>query len=343
MLDIVAGLSLKNLNPMVWDSTSPYYLSDLRAVMVSYADFHSIKGRRTKAMEKTLHGYLGVPAGVKIYLDNGAFYFLQRKGEIPQDEYKAFIEKAKPDWYPIPQDFIPTPGMKKKQQEECFTRTMAVNIAYDYDGFVPVMHISGFLKKYTAAIKENEKLAAKKAFALGGIVPNLLRTPKAIPYMEILDGLRHARCEFEAKQMHVFGIGGTATVHIAALLRLNSVDSSGWRNRAARGIIQMHGSGDRMVANLGKWRGRELDRGEWRRLSGCRCPACVRFGSKGLKLDGMEGFCNRACHNLWVLLEEAKWLKEMISEGSYHKCFRRRLDNSVYLSVIENLIEAQKK
>jgi hypothetical protein len=167
MLDIVAGRSLKNLNPRVWDSTSPYYLPDLQAVMVSYADFHSVKGRRTKAMERTLHGYLGIPAGVKIYLDNGAFYFLQREGGIPRDEYKEFIEKAKPDWYPIPQDFIPTPRMKQQQQEECFKRTMAVNTAYDYDGFVPVMHISSFLKNYTAAIKENEKLAAKKKLCAG--------------------------------------------------------------------------------------------------------------------------------------------------------------------------------
>jgi hypothetical protein len=126
-------------------------------------------------------------------------------------------------------------------------------------------------------------------------------------------------------------------------LQLISVDSSGWRNRAARGIIQMHCSGNRMVTNLGKWRGREPSRGEWRRLSGCGCPTCVRFGIKGLKLGGTEGFCNRACHNLWVLLEEAKWLQEMISGGCYRKRFRHRLDNSIYLPVIENLIEARKK
>ena len=31
----------------------------------------------------------------------------------------------------------------------------------------------------------------------------------------------------------------------------DSVDSSGWRNRAPRGIMQLPGSGDRMVAELG--------------------------------------------------------------------------------------------
>ena len=32
---------------------------------------------------------------------------------------------------------------------------------------------------------------------------------------------------------------------------VDSVDSSGWRNRAPRGIMQLPGSGDRMVAELG--------------------------------------------------------------------------------------------
>jgi 7-cyano-7-deazaguanine tRNA-ribosyltransferase len=341
MLDIVAGLSLKNLKPPVWDCTSPYYLADLRAVMVSYADFHALRFRRRKAMELGLHRYLGIPRRVKIYLDNGAFCFMKREGEVPQEEYREFIEKAKPDWYPIPQDFIPTPRMRRKEQEACFTKTMAFNNAYDYDGFVPVMHISGFLANYTSAIKGNKKLAAKPSVALGGIVPNLLRTPKAVPLTDILASLRFARSEFEAKRLHVFGIGGTATIHIAALLRLNSIDSSGWRNRAARGLVQLLGSGDRMVANLGNWRGREPSRAEWKVLRACQCPACAISGAKGLKLGGVEGFCNRACHNLWVLLEEAKWIKNQLAEGSYVRQFRSRLDNSIYQPLIEYIVDTQ--
>src|SRR5947209_19487998 len=72
---IVAGLSLKNLQPRVWDPSSPFHIPDLRAVMVSYADFHKMQARRTQAMKVGLRAYLGVPKGVEIYLDNGAFYF----------------------------------------------------------------------------------------------------------------------------------------------------------------------------------------------------------------------------------------------------------------------------
>jgi hypothetical protein len=151
------------------------------------------------------------------------------------------------------------------------------------------------------------------------------------------------REEFETKRLHVFGIGGTATIHIAALLRMNSIDSSGWRNRAARGLVQLLGSGDRMVANLGNWRGREPSRAEWKRLRECLCPACRQFGIKGLKTDGVEGFCNRACHNLWVLLEEAKWIKSQMAEEAYPSVYQDRLDNSIYLPLIEYLVEKLEK
>ena len=111
MLDIVAGLSLKNLKPAVWDEESPYFLPALESVMVSYADFHTMRYRRELAMQQGLHGYLGIPKRMKIYLDNGSFYFIGREGESPPAEYVEFVLKAKPDWYPIPRDFIPTPKM----------------------------------------------------------------------------------------------------------------------------------------------------------------------------------------------------------------------------------------
>ncbi|MGI8549324.1 MAG: hypothetical protein ACR2PL_00805, partial [Dehalococcoidia bacterium] len=131
---VVAGLSLKNLKPRVWDPTSSYYLPRLQAVMVSYADFHAQPVRRRVAMEKGLHAFLGVPAGMQVYLDNGAFYFLNRGGETPRDAYEEFVTKAKPDWWPIPQDYIPTPAMSDEEQRDCLRRTMTTNQAYEHDG-----------------------------------------------------------------------------------------------------------------------------------------------------------------------------------------------------------------
>lgn len=340
---IVAGLSVKNLQPRVWDPSSPYHLPELRAVMASYADFHKMPARRGKAMELGLRGYLGVPDGVEVYLDNGAFYFGSQPGSASLDEYEEFVEQAKPDWKPIPQDYIPFPSMTPQKQRGCFDRTMRANERYQHNGYVPVVHIGNHLLQYTARIHADKRLSKKPRIALGAIVPNLLRKPKAMPYTDILVGLRHVRETFADKSIHVFGVGGTATLHLTALVGFDSADSSGWRNRAARGIVQLPGSGERLVADLGSWRGREPSADEWRVLKRCRCPACRRHGLDGLRASKLEGFCCRATHNLWVLVEENRWLEKHIAAGTYRRYYARRLDNSVYRPLIDELLALEAK
>ncbi len=336
---IVAGLSLKNLHPRVWDSQSPYFIPALKAVMVSYGEFHQMPAQMEKAKAVGLREYLRVPNDIRIYLDNGAFYFLRSGVEAERRTYTEFVKRAKPDWYPIAFDVIPTPKMSFPEQQRCFESTMDANRAYKRNGYVPVIHICGLLDQYVSAIMRSPKLQAKDHIALGAIVPNLLRTSKAISYEEILRSLSHVRTTFRKKTLHVFGIGGTATVHLASLLGIDSVDSSGWRNRAARGIVQLPGSGDRMIANLGTWRGRIPSKEEWAKLARCRCPACRANGTTGLKAPGLSGFCNRATHNLWILLDEARWIEKHLGARTYLANYRRRLDNSTYLPLIKRMLE----
>jgi hypothetical protein len=337
---IVAGLSLKNLEPRVWDPKSPFHIPMLSAVMVSYGEFHQMQARRKAAMEQGLRAYLGVPERIKVYLDNGAFYFGFQNGRAPFSEYEEFVEKAKPDWKPIPQDYIPFPSMTTQKRRACLNKTMRVNLQYQHNGYVPVVHIGSHLMEYTAQVKADEGLSRKPWIALGAIVPNLLRKPKAMPYKDVLVGLRHVRQIFRDKSIHVFGVGGTSTLHVTALLGFDSADSSGWRNRAARGIIQLPGSGERLVADLGSWRGREPTASEWKALEGCKCPACRQFGPKGLRASKLHGFCCRAAHNLWILLEENRWVSKRISDGTYAQTYTKRVDNSTYKPIIEQLLES---
>lgn len=340
---IVAGLSLKNLQPRVWDPTSPFYIPSLAAVMVSYGEFHQMQARRKAAMAHGLRAYLGVPPGLKIYLDNGAFYFASQAEDAPLDEYEEFVASAKPDWKPIPQDYIPLPSMSPQQRRGCLTKTMRINLQYQHNGYVPVVHIGTHLREYTARVSADASLSQKPWIALGAIVPNLLRKPKAISYTNVLAGLRHVRRTFADKSLHVFGVGGTATIHLAALLEFDSVDSSGWRNRAARGIVQLPGSGERLVADLGSWRGREPSPDEWEALRRCQCPACGKHGVKGLRASQLHGFCCRATHNLWVLLEEQRWLTRHVSAGTYARSYAQRVDNSIYKPIIEELLALLKQ
>jgi 7-cyano-7-deazaguanine tRNA-ribosyltransferase len=341
-LQIVAGTTLSSLKPDVWNPNSEYYLPNLTAIMISYADFHKMPARRRKAMDQGLRNYLGVPDHVKIYLDNGAFYFISHHGETPVEEYTEFVKYAQPDWFPIPQDFIPTPKMPLEEQKKCLDRTMAMNIDYSEGDYVPVVHISPLLEDYLSCFKSNRYLLEKKVIALGGIVPNLLKAPKAMHPRKVLEKLIHVRQEFRDKKLHIFGIGGTITLHIAALLGINSVDSSGWRNRAARGTVQLPGKGDRMVANLGSWRGREPNDKEWEILAECQCPACKQYGLDGLKANLVQGFRNRATHNLWVLLEEARLIEEQLVGGDYENWYLIHLDNTLYKPLIKEILELEK-
>jgi queuine/archaeosine tRNA-ribosyltransferase len=289
-------------------------------------------------MEHGLHAYLGIPPTIKIYLDNGAFFFLGREGETPRAAYEEFIERAQPDWWPIPQDFIPTPQMTNEGQLDCLRRTMANNLAYEQDGFVPVIHISHVLGQYLREVAASPTLSRKPRIALGGIVPNLLRAPKAMPYTNVLASVKQVRTAFAAKDLHVFGIGGTATLHLAAILGIDSADSSGWRSRAARGIVQLPGGGDRTVVKLGSWRGRRPDASEWERLRACQCPACLAHGVDGLTANELFGFSSRAVHNLWILLEEARAIDEHMKAGTYGTWYADHLDNSIYTPLIRDAI-----
>jgi 7-cyano-7-deazaguanine tRNA-ribosyltransferase len=340
---VVPGLSLRNLHPRVWDPNSPYYLPALRAIMVSYGDFHQMPMHEEAAVKQGLRKFLSAPAHIRIFLDNGAFYFARKKGHPDQRKYREFIRQAKPYWYPVRFDAIPIPQMNARKQRACYEQTMRFNRAYQHDGYVPVIHVCSLLDEYVEALKRNPQLLQKKSLALGGMVPNLLRSPKALGYDKILSGLQKVREEFPKKHLHVFGIGGTATLHLAYLLGVDSIDSSGWRNRAARGIVQLPGTGDRSAVKFGNWRGRAPNKSEWDVLRNCRCPACKNFGVRGLKRRGIGGFCNRATHNLYVLLEEASWLERQTEKQSYHRKFKSRLNNSIYLPLLEKLVEARSK
>ena len=349
-MQVIAGLSLKNLKPRVWDPENPYYLPALRAVMVSYAEFHAMPWLRERAMKMGLRKFLGIPPGspVRVYLDNGAFYFLGRGGEMPRTrDYMDFVDRAKPFWHPIPREWIPAPNMRKSERDEYHEWTMGANRRWIKEGCVPVAHIGPLLGEYMRKLQKHPHLPREKRIALGGIVPNLLRAPKAMPYPQILEGLFDFREEFRDNRLHVFGIGGTATVHLAALVGLDTADSSGWRNRAARGIVQLPGKGDRIIAaDLGSWRGRAPDRKDREQLKKCgtekpkrdACPVCRRWGWQALKKRGIEGFCNRATHNLWVLLQEAEWVNKKLASGKYADEYRSRLDNSVYLPLVRTAL-----
>lgn len=342
-MQIVAGLNLSNLHPRVWDPASIDHIPGVQAVMISWADIAQRHNLRTRMQRDGIHRTLGIPEHVAMYLDNGSFALSRNERDHDPDGYLAFVQSVDLAWYPVPRDYIPHPAMEAEHQRASLTATMEQNMLYataEY-GCVPVVHVSTLLREYIQSLFSKDRYWSTSHLAIGGIVPNLLRAPKARPYHDIFSDLALVRRTFPppATQLHLFGVGGTATLHIAALLGMDSVDSSGWRNRAARGLIQLPGTGDRMVAELGSWRGRALSCAEEQQLRECQCPSCLADGLAGLRARGLIGFRRRAVHNLWVLLQEAMLVEQHLSAGTYDDWYRQHLDNSTYRPLITYLVE----
>jgi len=318
-MEVVAGLSLKNMRPRVWDRRSPDYLPRLGAVMLSFEEF---RHRPAVLRLATAGGFAAVlgAATVRVYLDNGAFSCLARGTEPAVAEFRDFVRATTPAWFPVPADFIPRPTDSNRRQKELVDRTIAVMEAHGDDGSCPVIHAGPWLDRYLDALR---RLGRTRSLAIGGLVPHLLNGAGA-RRRETIARLRRVRGEFPGT-IHSFGVGGVVTLHLAAALGIDSADSSGWRQRAARGLVVLRGRGERMAVKLGSWKGREVGPEEWEELARCRCPACRRLGAEGLKAVGVAGFAHRAVHNLWALLEEAALIDRHLARGDFPAWSTRRI------------------
>ena len=334
-MEVVAGLSLRNLRPRVWDRRSPEHVPRLRAVMLSHDELGNCPAIYRRVEAGGFSAVIGTNApNLKIYLDNGAFACLVKNREPAVEAYKRFVESTQPDWYPVPADFIPRPSDSLRRQRELFEKTVAVLEAHVGNGFCPVIHAGPWLGPYLDVI---QRLGLTTQLAVGGLVPHLLNSAGA-QRKQTIEALRGVRKAFPGT-IHAFGIGGLVTLHLAAALGFDSADSSGWRQRAARGLIVLRARGERQAIQLGSWKGRTLQESEWAELKRCRCPACRRHGIEGLKSVGVHGFAQRAVHNLAMLLDEAALIERHRKAGDFPSWSRRRIRDNRMARLVELAFE----
>lgn len=336
-MEVVAGLTLKNWRPRVWDRDSPEFVPRLRAVMLSFDEFRRRPLLHRRAMDGGLAAVLGPGAaeGLRLYLDNGAFACLARGHEPDIEEYRRFAAAVRPTWCPVAADFIPRPSDSRRRQKALFERTLAVLRSHPADGYCPVVHPGPWLNGYLDALRE---LGLDRQLAVGGLVPHLLNGAGA-RRRETIAHLARVRREFRGT-IHAFGIGGIVTLHMAAALGCDSVDSSGWRQRAARGLVMLRGRGERQAVRLGSWLGRPLTAEEWDELRRCRCPSCRVRGAEALAGGGVEGFAARGVHNLTVLLDEAALIERHRARGDFAAWSLRRLAGNRMVDLVAAALEA---
>lgn len=287
-----------------WTPESAARIDGVDALMVSFGELIDRTSMLNAASRDGLRKYLGFSG--KIFLDNGCFSLLREGREPPIEQYVRFVNCARPDWYPVPVDYVPSPSLSPRTARRLAEKTARINEEFGPSGYVPVIHMGPHFLEY---LHRTLRTIKSEWIAIGGMVPYVRFGQGANP-RRALDLLAKARSSFDGK-IHVFGFGGGITsVHVMAALGIDSVDSSGWRVRAARGFILLPGQGERMLKKLGGWEGPTLTRDELSALRACKCTTCTSHGYKALTRRKRAGFERRAAHNLWVLLREVTLINE---------------------------------
>lgn len=253
------------------------------------------------------------PIRQSVMIDSGGYQFL-RTGQFPLEwnDLIAFYNETGAD-LGVSLDQPITPSNSATEAKKIVRRNLDRYVLMRKRArrglvVMPVLHGSTTALAEWECVQLSRIDAAPPLIGLGGIVPHLVEITRNFrfgrDFAEKLKLVRMlgericlARQAFPSSRLHVFGAGGTVSIALALCAGAHSVDSSGWRVRAAYGCI------------LGPW-GRQLrvrsqnqsPKSFARTLraatAGCRCPVCrtSRRRSAGL----VKSFESRAIHNLWM-------------------------------------------
>jgi queuine/archaeosine tRNA-ribosyltransferase len=278
----------------------------------SISDLISSTASRESIRRKGIHSLC--PKGHRVMIDSGGYQYL-RQGKFPLkwEELIGFYNDCGTEDgvsldRPVNAELA---GSAKRVLRENLDRYMSMRArARAGLTIIPVLH--GFSRSMIEW--ECQKLAeidrAPPLVGLGGVVPYLMAITRNFRFgrdladkLLLVDLLHHrfsvARQVFPKSRLHVFGAGGTVSMALALRAGADSVDSSGWRVRAAFGCI------------LGPWgrqlrlRSHEQSPQKFRRslreaVRGCKCPVCTGYPENRRAAQLVKSFDARATHNLWM-------------------------------------------
>jgi tRNA-guanine family transglycosylase len=181
---------------------------------------------------------------------------------------------------------------------------------------IPVIH-GHSLSSIEWFVRHLEEIGDFRIYGIGSLVPSVFNARGVGGINNVIRIVSHVKKLLPGKLIHVFGVGSTITMHLMFASGADSLDSSSWRSKAAFGIIQMSGIGDRYITGrAGKATGKKylnLSRKEVGILEECRCPACRKLGLYGLR----RSFSMRALHNCWVFQKEVEKARKLSHKNEY--------------------------
>lgn len=322
----VNGSSIKT--PILWHGTpimgvpKPWLqIKDFQGLLVNAYEIKSKKSIQKSLLERELRDIINFNG--PLIMDSGGFFF-QKKGKmtVKPKEIVQIYEQCKPDIV-VALDYPLNPNLSSNSDYYRLNKTKN-NLKEMYDllssfdaEFMPVVHGYTY-KQLEKSIRDSEKYV-NKIVGIGSLVP-LFRTTNGssnVPRNKsnintriyAVNAVKKVRDYFSEDFLHVFGVGGSTTMHLMYLLGVDSIDTMGWRLKAAFGAIQLPGVPDRFLKPRKK---RTLiSESELKLFNRCKCPI-----HKDYTLEDINGnFQLRAIHNAYVYLEEVKKLHYILDNN----------------------------
>lgn len=293
-----------------------------------------------------IHKYLNFDG--LILMDSGGFLFQKKeKIDIEPSKILELYEKSKPDIGVIldhPLDPLQSDKLNKERWEDTLKNTTYMMNNNGEIDLMPVLH--GYtLEDLENACRDIKEIDDNPQFiGLGSLVPLMFRTKGANKFNNclnfVLDAIQLIRREFPNSFLHAFGIGSTKSMHLMYSLGVDSLDSTGWRIKAAYGVIQLPGVGDRYAKPRNNGRP-SLKFNEKKLLEKCECPAC-KDKQIDERMDILDThFQSRALHNAWVFTKEQETFRRHLIHGKANTFVKKRLEKGHFSKAYSYITESR--
>ncbi|MEM2292723.1 MAG: hypothetical protein QXX41_05560 [Nitrososphaerota archaeon] len=272
----------------------------------------------------------------ELFLDSGAFTIIRRGLVVDKEHIKSTQEKLDPD-RAVPLDYPFQPDQTVKEMERSWEMTKANILEWQETTklreIVPVLHAWN-----RNSIKKNVLWIYKHVDAeyigIGTIVNPGFKGYFAdrqlnLKILELLLYTINVIKSLTDFKIHLMGFGSSPlTLHLAYYMGADSLDTTGYRRKAAFGKIILPGTGERYIgrgdAKFGVKKGK-LSYSDWQILLECKCPICKEDRSL-LWRDWIA----RAIHNKFILETETLKAKHLLDNGigAYEQYLNNIFSNS---------------
>ncbi|MEM2125660.1 MAG: hypothetical protein QXQ53_04615 [Candidatus Methanosuratincola sp.] len=349
------------VTPILWlghrvgGTPRPWQAFHLPGVLMNAWDILSTGEACQKAREAGINQYLGLDNSCPTLLDSGGYLYLKRNDvKVGPCEVLDLYEDLNPTIGVIldhPLDPFVSAEVNEKRWQETLTNT---RLMFERNGhliLMPVIHAYSAAQVRKACVELRQIVGEPNIVGVGSLVP-LMRTHhdgklltngnyRSSRHLAI-EVIKAVRVEFARSFLHVFGVGGTTTMHLMFALGVDSLDSIGWRLKAGYGAVQLPGLGDRFTGNRYR-KNRTLlvkDKVAKEALLACQCPVCQEHDTLERRLMALDqSFNNRALHNAWVFIQEAKAFREAAKADSVEPFVAQRLQHSPLKSLLSVVFE----